>query len=98
MLRAVAGAVAENVLSARIIFSIGAADSLRVHYQSSDGTSRTTAFRSAHEGVDTVVLLGLRPDQAYQYEVEAVIDGIVRRSSTGSFRTSPLPRSSRARG
>jgi hypothetical protein len=81
----------ENVLSARVVFSVIDADSVRVRVQSEDGQIQSTKFRPAKAGTDTIIVLGLRPNRVYQYEVEAVRDGTARRSVADTFKTSVLP-------
>ena len=81
----------ENVLSARVVFSVTDADSVRVRFQSGGVPLQATSFRPAKDGTDTIIVLGLRPNRVYQYEVEAVADGISRRSAQGSLKTADLP-------
>jgi Arylsulfotransferase (ASST) len=81
----------ENVLSARVMFIVSNADSARVRYQSVNGPIQTTPFHPAKDGTDTVIVLGLRPNTLYRYDVEAIAAGVARRSGGASFQTDTLP-------
>ena len=80
-LAAVAGEQPENVLSARVVFSVKDADSVRVRVESDEGETQSTRFRPAKSGADTIIVLGLRPNFTYECEIEAVRDGMIRRSA-----------------
>jgi hypothetical protein len=80
----------ENVLSARVVFSAGDADSVAVAYRAGNDV-RTTRFRAAKAGTDTIIVLGLRPETDYRFEVVARANGLTRSSAEGGFRTASLP-------
>src|SRR5437763_10513907 len=50
----------ENVLSAKISFTVTGGDSVRVSYQADGGGVELTPFQPAIVGIDTVAVLGLR--------------------------------------
>ena len=88
---ATVGVPPDNVLSARVSFSIESADSVRVVYETAGGTAQSTPFTLATGGMDTVVVLGLRPSTEYRYHVEARAGGGIRSSKSSTFRTGALP-------
>jgi len=82
----------ENVLSARIVFSIASApDSVRVTFQQTGTTAQATPFRAGKAGLDTISVLGLKAATSYSYQVEAFTGGVARSSSSSAFTTADLP-------
>jgi hypothetical protein len=83
--------VPENVNSARVVFSTRLGDSVRVTWWSSEGQMHSTPYRLARSATDTINVLGLQTETAYDYQVEARRNGKVRASKRGAFRTNRLP-------
>jgi hypothetical protein len=82
----------DNVLSARIAFSVTTApDSVRVMFQQTGATSQATPFRPGKAGTDTISVLGLKAGTSYSYQVDAFTGGVARSSSSSSFTTAELP-------
>ena len=81
----------ENVLSARIVFDLVDADSVRVRLESANATTERTGFYASRDGTDTIIVLGLKPNRTYQYAIEAVSHGVSHSSSEASFHTAELP-------
>src|SRR5262245_32355353 len=83
----------ENVLSARIAYSAPIGQRVRVGYWSATDAMQRTPYRlSLGTGVDTVVLLGLRPQHSYSVIVEGSDDGLTwHHLDTASFVTEALP-------
>lgn len=81
-----------NVLSAHVSFSVATApDSVRISFQESGGPTLGTPYRPGKVGSDTIDVLGLKPATTYQYQVDAVAGGVVRSSTTSTFKTGDLP-------
>lgn len=81
----------ENSLSARVVFAVNDADFVRVSYRIAGGALVSTPWRPARAGEDTIIVLGLRADRDYEYQVDATANGVNRSSVTSTFRTLPLP-------
>lgn len=82
----------DNVLSARIAFSVSTApDSVRVTFQETGATAQATPFRPGKAGADTIAVLGLKPATSYSYQVDAFTGGVARSSPSSAFTTADLP-------
>jgi hypothetical protein len=80
-----------NVLAARVVFTVTAADSVRITYKADASAKEATPFRTAKSGTDTIWVLGLRPATHYTYQIEALSSGASKTSSASSFQTASLP-------
>jgi hypothetical protein len=83
--------VPENVASARVVFSTRLGDSVRVTYWSKDGKPQSTPYRLARSSIDTINVLGLETQTAYEYRIVAQQDGVERASKEGTFTTNRMP-------
>jgi hypothetical protein len=88
---AVAGAPPNNVLAVTVSFDATGADSVRAVYQASNGSAEATPFHAAQSGLDSILVLGLRPTTLYQIRIEAVTSGRSETSAATAIRTSALP-------
>src|SRR5688572_12867771 len=61
----------ENALSTLIVIATRNADSARVVYRVENGIDVGTRFIPVKQELDTIAVVGLRPDTRYSYMVEA---------------------------
>ena len=88
---AVAGVPPNNVLAVTVSFDATGADSVRAVYQAAGDGAETTPFRAVRGGLDSILVLGLRPTTAYQIRIEAITTGRSATSAATSIRTAALP-------